>query len=108
MTSLPRGVGSLGRVEHMVRAHPNGNLICWHCQQPFYAKHPLARYCSYRCTNDAFIARRRESRARAREKVCRTCQSGFIAKRADTKYCSQKCRQAAYRRAVGSDRCRLR
>ena len=75
-------------------------LTCVHCGGEFTARHPLAIYCSYRCRNDAFIARRRERRAASfdRKKTCGVCGEEFTAARRDTKTCSAACRQKAYRR----------
>lgn len=55
------------------------------------------KYCSYRCANDAYIARRREKQEAAREKVCAVCGERFNAKRKDAVYCSSACKQKAYR-----------
>lgn len=73
---------------------------CFLCGKVFYARRPEARYCSYRCTNDANIARRRDRRKQARNKYCAYCKKAFTAKRRDAKYCSPACRQASYRQYV--------
>ncbi len=61
-----------------------------------------AKYCSYRCVNDAYIARRRERRRqrRANANKCIVCgahveqASGCVKLR---RYCSNACKQRAYR-----------
>ncbi|WP_153733487.1 hypothetical protein [Sporosarcina obsidiansis] len=73
-------------------------MECHHCGKSFFALHPSARYCSYRCTNDSYIARRKVRREVARRKECGNCSITFVAKRNDAKYCSPACRQAAYRK----------
>lgn len=72
---------------------------CQVCGAAFWASRP-ARYCSYRCTNDAYMKRRKTRQENARYKVCAHCQTPFTAKRSDTKTCSSKCRQAEYRARV--------
>lgn len=71
---------------------------CWHCGQQFSAKYPLAKWCSYRCCNDAYVERRRERRRIARQKTCAECGVDFEASRKDAKYCTLKCKQKAYRK----------
>jgi hypothetical protein len=71
-------------------------IIC-PCGKIFFSKKSLAVYCSYRCRNDAYIARRKEWRAEARSKVCTSCDQPFKAKRRDAKYCSDACRQRGFR-----------
>ncbi len=70
-------------------------LTCKHCGEVFYAHKYRARYCSYRCANDAFIARRKMRREKAREKVCAYCKQPFKAKRKDAKYCCESHRVRA-------------
>ena len=71
---------------------------CWHCGGEFYNLYCSARYCSYRCKNDAQIARKRERRIAAREpRPCNSCGETFIPRRKDALYCSNACRQRAYR-----------
>lgn len=93
----------------MPRLPLHRGLKCWRCGGRFDALHPLARYCSYRCTNDAYIDRRRERRKQARVKTCGECATPFTAPRSDAKFCSPKCRQAAYRerRVTGAGSCQL-
>jgi hypothetical protein len=55
------------------------------------------KYCSGRCSIDAYIERRRLRRAAARDKTCEVCAKEFTAKRRDTKTCSPACKQKAYR-----------
>lgn len=75
-------------------------ISCRHCGKEFFAQRPDARYCSYRCTNDAYIQRRRARRAASRQKKCATCGTGFVAQRKDAKYCNNACKQKAYRKSV--------
>lgn len=77
---------------------------CWQCGCDFMGA-ALSRYCSYRCTNDAHIARRKERRAAARVKVCKFCGDQFTATRADGIYCGPACRQSAYRKRVTDKAC---
>ena len=56
-----------------------------------------SKYCSYRCKNDAQMARRLERLKELRNKQCQHCNRSFAAKRTDQKYCSTKCRVAAKR-----------
>ncbi|MBG9940590.1 hypothetical protein ABD77_00790 [Brevibacillus formosus] len=73
---------------------------CHHCSVEFFAQRPEARYCSYRCTNDAYIKRRKLRREENREKKCVACGVDFTAKRNDAKYCCGACKQKAYRKNV--------
>src|ERR1039458_5105507 len=43
---------------------------CNHCQKEFYAKTPLAKWCSCRCENDAYFLSQKQRREKARHKVC--------------------------------------
>ncbi len=70
---------------------------CDHCGRRFNTFEWKRRYCSYRCTNDAYIERRRARRLRARLKRCSVCARDFTATRSDGIYCSSTCRQKAYR-----------
>jgi hypothetical protein len=72
-------------------------IKCWHCRRIFYAKSPFARYCRYRCTNDAFIIRRRKYRAIRTIKRCGHCRKKLTAKRSDALYCGDRCRQREHR-----------
>jgi predicted nucleic acid-binding Zn ribbon protein len=76
---------------------------CAYCGDMFKGVRADAKYCSYRCVNDAYIERRRE-RARLRRanaKACAVCgspveqASGFVKIR---RYCSNACKQKAYRK----------
>lgn len=76
-------------------------VICPQCGEAFYCKsesyHNGRKYCSARCINDAYIARRVVWRENARDKICPTCGKRFHAKRKDTIYCSLACKQRQYR-----------
>jgi predicted nucleic acid-binding Zn ribbon protein len=72
-------------------------LVCDVCGRAFRARHPRALYCSARCSNDAYIERRRERRVMARTKSCVVCGETFTATRRDAKTCSPACRQKSYR-----------
>ena len=79
---------------------------CVVCGKAFDSFRPdLARYCSYRCSNDAYIAWRREQRRSRRRKTCCRCGLPFEAKRVDAKHCSGACRQASYRQHVTDAGC---
>jgi len=60
---------------------------CRHCKKEFKSFSITRRYCSYRCVNDAYIARRKVWREYKREKKCLFCSKDFKAKRRDAKYC---------------------
>lgn len=62
------------------------------------------KYCSQRCTNDAYMERRRQRHKEKLSKRCAVCGSPFTASRADAMYCSQACKQSAYRRRVTDNR----
>ena len=77
-------------------------IHCVHCGRAFYCDnssyHKGLKYCSYRCTNDAYFARRKEWRREEREgMICRRCGRAFSPKRKDAVYCCAACKQAAYR-----------
>lgn len=76
-------------------------LSCPQCGTPFFCKtesyHTGRKYCSDRCTNDAYIARRDARRRATREKTCPVCGERFQAERKDTVYCSPACKQKQYR-----------
>ena len=76
---------------------------CWQCSKEFYAMRPESRYCSYRCTNDSYISKRKKLREISRQKVCGQCGVEFQARRNDAKYCSTACKQAAYRKRNVTD-----
>jgi len=60
-------------------------------------------YCSQRCINDAYMARRRRRHEQELKKQCVVCGVIFTAKRKDAQYCSAACKQAAYRRRNDTD-----
>lgn len=70
---------------------------CAYCGDPFYTKNTNRKYCSSRCANDAYMARRKASKQIEREKVCRICGKHFTGKSKATIYCSDACKQKAYR-----------
>ena len=73
-------------------------INCHFCRTVFYALHPLAKYCCYRCANDAQIRAQVKRSAEARQGLtCRHCGKTFDARRGGAKYCGGACRQAAYR-----------
>lgn len=72
-------------------------LKCVFCGESFLAKTPRAKYCSYRCTNDYYIAWRKNRDAARRKKICGHCGDEFTGGRRDAKFCSSACRQANYR-----------
>jgi hypothetical protein len=72
-------------------------INCHTCGKVFYCRRPEGKYCSYRCRNDGYIARRKIRNLKKRQKVCTVCGVSFTAKRKDTLYCSPKCKQREYR-----------
>ena len=76
-------------------------MRCAQCGSAFYCQtesyHNGRKYCSERCVNDAYVAKRNVRRIAAREKVCPVCGKGFQARRKDSVYCSSACRQNQYR-----------
>lgn len=70
---------------------------CAYCGDPFYTKNTNRKYCSSRCANDAYMARRKASKQIEREKICRICGKHFTGKSKATIYCSDACKQKAYR-----------
>ncbi len=74
--------------------------ICMVCGDEFLARTMRAEYCSGRCSNDAYLARRRLYKQQMRDKVCLVCGDQFTAKRSDNRFCSAKCKQLDYRRRV--------
>ena len=93
--------------EELKQEYEDGNrcediykITCWKCGEEFYCKNRIARYCSYRCVNDAQIARRKERKRLERQKVCRVCNKAFQAKRKDSLYCSPACKQKYYRNVL--------
>ena len=83
--------------------------ICAHCGQEFYQRTPLyygrqsLKYCSERCRNDAYIARRRQRHKAALNKICTVCGRAYTAKKTDSLYCGAACKQKAYRQARKSE-----
>lgn len=75
-------------------------IPCAVCDTPFYSSTPLAKYCSYRCQTQAYVARRKARREAARQKQCTRCGNDFTATQRHAKFCSNACRQASYREGV--------
>lgn len=70
---------------------------CPYCGDVFYTDSVRLVYCSARCQNDAYMARRAERKKKSHEKVCPVCGQEFQAKSAKARYCSDACRQKHYR-----------
>ena len=70
---------------------------CKSCGRGLVRMPHVAPYCSESCRREHYNRRRREIRARAREKVCAVCGEGFTATRSDAKTCSAACKQKGYR-----------
>lgn len=70
---------------------------CAFCGDIFYSRNVREKYCSQRCINDEYIARRKERKALEKQKVCEVCGKHYTAKKKDSKYCSNACKQKAYR-----------
>lgn len=82
--------------------NPYGDSIikrCIICGDEFICHYPLAKYCSCRCINDAYIAQRKIRKSLEKDKTCCICGKEFRAKRKDTLYCSSACKQKAYRKS---------
>jgi hypothetical protein len=71
--------------------------VCVYCGDSFKSRCPLAKYCSQRCKNDAYIERRKQRHEEQLHKICACCGKDFIAKKVDSMYCSNACKQKAYR-----------
>ncbi len=81
------------------------NRPCAHCGDIFKGI-ASARYCSYRCVNDAYIVRRRERvrLRRANANICAVCGDSVTQAPGSVKikrYCSNACKQKAYRQRAG-------
>jgi len=77
------------------------NRLCAHCGDSFRGI-TSAKYCSDRCVNDAYIARRRDRAKlrRANAKNCVVCDTPVEQAGGNVKiklYCSNACKQKAYR-----------
>ena len=74
---------------------------CAYCGDSFKGV-ASAKYCSERCVNDAYIARRRERAQQRRDnaKICLVCGAPLEQAEGSVKirlYCSNACKQKAYR-----------
>jgi len=78
--------------------------ICQHCERPFQAKRPQAKYCGQFCRSQAAIERREQRIADARiakqetapdggMRHCHICDKWFRPKRKDQRICSKNCKQ---------------
>lgn len=72
-------------------------IQCDVCGKIFTDKKPLKKYCSPECSMKENNKRRKERKAKYRDKICEYCNKQFTPKRNDTKFCSDACRQAMYR-----------
>lgn len=70
-------------------------LRCWHCSRVIFCMNISKRYCSYVCSRDAYLARRRKRNEDARVKQCMYCKKVFKAKRRDARYCCESHRVLA-------------
>ncbi len=73
---------------------------CIRCKKLFRAGSPLAKYCTYRCCNDASIERQKYHRSLNMKKTCKTCNNDFTAKRKDGVFCSSSCKQKNWRSSI--------
>ena len=75
---------------------------CVWCKKNFETKKQnCPKFCSYRCNNDFWIAKRKYLKQQARKgKKCLCCNSIFDAHRVDAKFCSLKCRVAFHRKKI--------
>lgn len=69
---------------------------CPHCGTT-YTSPQIAKWCSYRCCNDASILRQKHRRRLARQKKCSQCGVDFEANRADQLFCTSLCRIRHFR-----------
>ena len=76
---------------------------CDFCGETFYSKSSRRKYCSYRCTLDAYTVRRRQYRKAKRNKVCLFCKAPFVAKSRKAQFCSLKHRVAYFRQSRRND-----
>jgi hypothetical protein len=71
-------------------------LECRHCKHIFYARYPLARYCTDDCKIEAFKKVRKEKKEKIRRhRICLYCSKEFSSTRTHTKYCSESHRVLA-------------
>jgi len=73
---------------------------CCVCGDAFMSSRPKGKYCSQRCSNDAYIVKRRKRAARKRAKVktCIICATPIEQGTGKIKkYCSNACKQKAHR-----------
>jgi len=73
---------------------------CAVCGDSFKSGRPHGKYCSLRCCNDAYIARRRKHGIDMRKKAtaCVICSAPLSQTDMKIKsYCSNACKQKAYR-----------
>lgn len=69
---------------------------CQHCRAMFLSRNSVRRYCSIRCSNDAYILRRRGRAKRPPRRLCAYCGKEFQPKRRDAKFCTTSHRVLAY------------
>lgn len=72
-------------------------LKCIVCNQEFWAKSTKRNTCSYRCSVDLGIIRRREKREKARNKICLFCKQPFTARSKKALFCCLKHRVSFFR-----------
>ena len=73
---------------------------CVVCGDSFKSARPHGKYCSLRCSNDAYILRRRKQTDKKRVEVlvCAICDAPLTQEMGKIKqYCSNACKQKAYR-----------
>jgi hypothetical protein len=69
---------------------------CRQCKCVFYAQYPYAWYCTRRCTNDAYIEKRKKTyEYKGWIGVCEYCNKEYDTWRVDAKYCSDSHRVLA-------------
>jgi len=76
------------------------NKTCAVCGDSFLSDRPHGKYCSLRCSNDAYILRRRKrvDKKRAEALVCVVCDKPISQEIGKIRwYCSNACKQKAYR-----------
>ena len=97
------------RLKEELRKHPElseygliAKGTCTYCGRSFYqwkktGSGRVTKYCSARCRNDSYMARRKARHDLLLNKSCSVCGSEFTAKKTDALYCSNACKQKAYR-----------
>jgi len=96
---MTRRTSKKGQVSTLAR-HGRGNTKrhrCQHCQKTFKPKRSDASYCSGRCRQAAFRARKGKTERIDFPARCAHCGAGYWSRNLKRKYCSASCRTLASR-----------